>query len=109
MIFFVVNDTASSEINTYLHPLSLHDAIPSSARVFVGEIGADPAFGQQRGRCGVEVAAGDGRAIALFDEAIHQLVGERARGRRSEEHTSELQSLMRSSYAVFCLTKQNTI
>src|SRR3546814_10338814 len=27
---------------------------------------------------------------------------------RSEEHTSELQSLMRISYAVFCLTKQNT-
>src|SRR3546814_7336239 len=27
---------------------------------------------------------------------------------RSEEHTSELQSLMRISYAVFCLTKKNT-
>src|SRR3546814_2218820 len=27
---------------------------------------------------------------------------------RSEEHTSELQSLMRISYAVFCLTKQTT-
>src|SRR3546814_3153469 len=27
---------------------------------------------------------------------------------RSEEHTSELQSLMRNSYAVFCLKKQNT-
>src|SRR3546814_1008935 len=27
---------------------------------------------------------------------------------RSEEHTSELQSLMRSSYAVFCLTKKST-
>src|SRR3546814_9409299 len=27
---------------------------------------------------------------------------------RSEEHTSELQSLMRSSYAVFCLKKQTT-
>src|SRR3546814_6077697 len=27
---------------------------------------------------------------------------------RSEEHTSELQSLMRNSYAVFCLTKKNT-
>src|SRR3546814_7451281 len=27
-------------------------------------------------------------------------------GRRSEEHTSELQSLMRISYAVFCLKKQ---
>src|SRR3546814_7601398 len=31
-----------------------------------------------------------------------QLVG------RSEEHTSELQSLMRTSYAVFCLKKKNT-
>src|SRR3546814_7053652 len=29
------------------------------------------------------------------------------RGRRSEEHTSELQSLMRISYAVFCLKKKN--
>src|SRR3546814_8173353 len=27
---------------------------------------------------------------------------------RSEEHTSELQSLMRTSYAVFCLNKQTT-
>src|SRR3546814_4995554 len=27
-------------------------------------------------------------------------------GQRSEEHTSELQSLMRSSYAVFCLRKK---
>src|SRR3546814_1850474 len=30
----------------------------------------------------------------------------RRRGRRSEEHTSELQSLMRISYAVFCLKKK---
>src|SRR3546814_1911371 len=29
------------------------------------------------------------------------------RGRRSEEHTSELQSLMRISYAVYCLKKKN--
>src|SRR3546814_15061423 len=29
------------------------------------------------------------------------------RGVRSEEHTSELQSLMRISYAVFCLKKKN--
>src|SRR3546814_6020667 len=35
-------------------------------------------------------------------------VGDRApaAGTRSEEHTSELQSLMRISYAVFCLTKK---
>src|SRR3546814_2812198 len=31
-----------------------------------------------------------------------------ARPLRSEEHTSELQSLMRISYAVFCLTKKQT-
>src|SRR3546814_7839572 len=30
----------------------------------------------------------------------------RAEGARSEEHTSELQSLMRISYAVFCLKKK---
>src|SRR3546814_8717031 len=34
-------------------------------------------------------------------------VGHRAPG-RSEEHTSELQSLMRISYAVFCLKKKKT-
>src|SRR3546814_18213709 len=31
----------------------------------------------------------------------------RPRSARSEEHTSELQSLMRISYAVFCLKKKN--
>src|SRR3546814_1542117 len=31
----------------------------------------------------------------------------RGTGGRSEEHTSELQSLMRISYAVFCLKKKN--
>src|SRR3546814_9184375 len=33
-------------------------------------------------------------------------LGDRSRSRRSEEHTSELQSLMRISYAVFCLKKK---
>src|SRR3546814_9839639 len=32
----------------------------------------------------------------------------RLTGKRSEEHTSELQSLMRISYAVFCLKKKKT-
>src|SRR3546814_8081282 len=34
--------------------------------------------------------------------------GRQARTQRSEEHTSELQSLMRISYAVFCLKKKTT-
>src|SRR3546814_5860966 len=35
-------------------------------------------------------------------------MGYRGYGLRSEEHTSELQSLMRISYAVFCLKKKTT-
>src|SRR3546814_533528 len=50
------------------------------------------AAGEQRG-CDV------GRA-QLRDQPV-------ARRQRSEEHTSELQSLMRLSYAVFCLKKKN--
>src|SRR3546814_3318841 len=48
----------------------------------------------------VEAAAGDDvpqKAVALGVDAIQP---------RSEEHTSELQSLMRISYAVFCLKKK---
>src|SRR3546814_6970948 len=41
-------------------------------------------------------------AIAAFSGFAPQLLGA---GERSEEHTSELQSLMRISYAVFCLKK----
>src|SRR3546814_1929999 len=48
----------------------------------------------------------------VFHDRVHLLEsGPRARKRgpalRSEEHTSELQSLMRISYAVFCLKKKN--
>src|SRR3546814_10473776 len=38
-------------------------------------------------------------------EAREQYLPHRCLGNRSEEHTSELQSLMRISYAVFCLKK----
>src|SRR3546814_9805812 len=39
----------------------------------------------------------------------HDHFGVAIPGGRSEEHTSELQSLMRISYAVFCLQKNTTI
>src|SRR3546814_6935641 len=46
--------------------------------------------------------------LALDAEAFREKVISRmAGGKRSEEHTSELQSLMRISYAVFCLKKKN--
>src|SRR3546814_2500577 len=41
-----------------------------------------------------------------LDAMAPQLVGRDGDGDRSEEHTSELQSLMRISYAVFCLKKK---
>src|SRR3546814_4520954 len=59
----------------------------------------------------------DGAATTGFDLTEQDMIAyvtalsTRARGyglKRSEEHTSELQSLMRISYAVFCLKKKKT-
>src|SRR3546814_9660948 len=48
---------------------------------------------------------------ALIERAVleQRLVVEQDRGLRSEEHTSELQSLLSISYAVFCLKKKTQI
>src|SRR3546814_6413883 len=57
--------------------------------------------------------SGDGRAVQpAAEEGAGALLagGRNRRAHRSEEHTSELQSLMRNSYAVFCLKKKkNTL
>src|SRR3546814_2041247 len=47
--------------------------------------------------------------LALPLRAEHALVIRARQRHRSEEHTSELQSLMRISYAVFCLKKKKKI
>src|SRR3546814_8941103 len=82
-----------------------------------------PAGDQQddvRGRLRAEVGdhfgaglAGPGGGHAQFDQPPCRKQAWRVEGRlqrvpRSEEHTSELQSLMRTSYAVFCLKTKNT-
>src|SRR3546814_9321516 len=54
----------------------------------------------------------DGRGIAISTGAKHtryERIPHVLQSRRSEEHTSELQSLMRISYAVFCLKKKKHI
>src|SRR3546814_9028400 len=56
----------------------------------------------RRARAGVADAELDGIDIVAVGVAGQVVIG---RG-RSEEHTSELQSLMRNSYAVFCLKKK---
>src|SRR3546814_6591312 len=68
---------------------------PDEGRACAGEPGRADRAGDRRRRDN-----GGGR--------IDDRAGEGRRGAgRSEEHTSELQSLMRNSYAVFCLKKKN--
>src|SRR3546814_2433400 len=64
-----------------------------------GEL-ARPGF-RRAGTCSDYRRLGSGRAAGLV-----QLTPRRRLAGRSEEHTSELQSLMRISYAVFCLKKK---
>src|SRR6187455_3888154 len=75
--FFFFNDTATTEIYTVMNTLSLHDALPIWSSGCVHAACAG-CSGWPRWR-------------------------QRA---RSEEHTSELQSLITISYAVFCLKKK---
>src|SRR3546814_4167988 len=55
------------------------------------------------------------RTLRILPDGVEEGTPDQARAARfftaaarSEEHTSELQSLMRTSYAVFCQTKKNT-
>src|SRR3546814_8238711 len=57
-----------------------------------------PAISARLGNTGFEIRPG----ISV------ESAGDLTIGARSEEHTSELQSLMRISYAVFCLKKKKT-
>src|SRR3546814_17175552 len=97
--FFFVNETATTEIYTYLHTLSLHDALPifrpreAHTRRPV-RLQCQP-HGPWRHRPDQLIKQHLDRNAALGGETL-----------RSEEHTSELQSLMRISYAVFCLKKK---
>src|SRR3546814_3601770 len=66
-----------------------------------------------RGRRGAQSVSAQPPVAAPLPPPRHLPAHSRARPsrpacRRSEEHTSELQSLMRISYAVFCLKKKNT-
>src|SRR5210317_96228 len=78
-LFFFFNDTATTEIYTLSYTLSLHDALPISRTRNARRCAARSSIA-----CGV-------------------------RSRRSEEHTSELQSHSEISYAVFCLKKKKTM
>src|SRR3546814_1093946 len=59
-----------------------------------------------RPRCPVDEAGCE--PLTRDRGAAAPVIGSRLDRSRSEEHTSELQSLMRISYAVFCLKKKTT-
>src|SRR3546814_7923698 len=78
-------------------------------------------YGQATDTAALSAAASEADAVVVEDAAQSQgvRIGSRSigahalaattsfyPGKRSEEHTSELQSLMRISYAVFCLKKK---
>src|SRR3546814_9536853 len=72
--------------------------------VGVGQSIAD-SFGNERLYGSVAVLAEAGHSYADNQNLFHR-VSSLGPAKRSEEHTSELQSLMRPSYAVFCLKTQ---
>src|SRR3546814_8429243 len=93
--FFFFNATATTEIYTYCHTLSLHDALPICCTRNCGW--PTSSTGRWTPRCCRRPAPpGAARSTAATWPST----------RRSEEHTSELQSLMRISYAVFSLKKK---
>src|SRR3546814_10534044 len=100
----VFNDTANTEIYTYCHTLSLHDALPISTSL--------PAMrrSKSRGRAGRPRAKDHSASRTSAPGPFFRIESMAfcADALRSEEHTSELQSLMRISYAVFCLKKKKS-
>src|SRR3546814_2176286 len=74
-------------------------------RVEVGEHPIDDGLAQPELGVAVRAGAELAESAGLFDRRLLALLGGHHAIERSEEHTSELQSLMRTSYAVFCLKK----
>src|SRR3546814_2790030 len=91
---FFFNEAATNEIYTYGHTLSLHGALPISCRRSFRAGGLWP-----------NATANASRPRRPWSPHLWSRTA--SAPTRSEEHTSELQSLMRISYAVFCLKKQN--
>src|SRR3546814_9227522 len=108
-MFLCFKDTATTEIDTYVHTLSLHDALP----ICGSRDACCAARPHRRSSSAAPLRPVLSRHRAASN-APHLRCAmpppeDRYCGKRSEAHTSELQSLMRISYAVFCLnTKKRT-
>src|SRR3546814_3028185 len=99
--------TSTDTLVPYTTLFRSHGAI--SRRGIAGDRGAQRTCEvQSRGIRGGETVGGSSQAERTVGMS-GQMVGFWRGGGRSEEHTSELQSLMRISYAVFCLKKKKNI
>src|SRR3546814_1790240 len=78
--------------------------LAGAAKLAEAAANADPARGLLVRFADIARRSDDPAAAARAYERLEAALGD---GERSEEHTSELQSLMRISYAVFCLIKKN--
>src|SRR5205823_10051352 len=76
---------------TEIHPLSLHDALPISGAGRLRAVPGRDRFGQRRHR--VDERPGRNRVLESARESRFRPGRSSTRWRRSEEHTSELQSL----------------
>src|SRR3546814_3765200 len=109
VLLFLFTDPPTTTIYTSCHPLSLHDALPICTLKLEAGMPYNPA-GYYYSTSPPVIAAGKiivGGAVNDNYSTQSQSGVIRAYdvNTRSEEHTSELQSLMRISYAVFCLKK----
>src|SRR3546814_2270548 len=106
MFFF--NATATTETYTHCHTLSLHYALPIYHLIgMTDHRGAQHFIERADMRQARWTIAGFEKHIAFVGCALAMAFQQPARlFKRSEEHTSELQSLMRISYAAFCLKKK---
>src|SRR3546814_14110172 len=113
--FFVFNAPSTTDTYTYCHTLSLHDSRPIFGHLAAPRDGRDRdavhqyLFRRDRiggpgvsGRRGKQGGGKSERGVGYAHGATMPRPAQ-----RSEEHTSELQSLMRTSSAVLCLKKQN--
>src|SRR3546814_16537030 len=103
--FFCFHEQATPEYYTDVHTLSLHCARPILHPSALWRPSRAPQEGKS-GPHGGEPRDLRGLPSPAFRRRRHRPLSGRSES-RSEEHTSELQSLMRNSYAVFCLKKKN--
>src|SRR3546814_3784307 len=130
-MFYFFNDTATPQIYTDLHTFPdttlfryVHGDVDArrqrlhrADRAAAVELGIRTAEARRVQRAGQDdgLAGDGGQHLCRLDHGVgavgEQHLPRRMRGdrRRSEEHTSELPSLMRTSYAVVCLKTTSNI